>query len=436
MVATDAAALAIAGRRLDRHDGRRSQGVPTVTVLAGSARTAAPLLSRWAADRGRLLAWLEPERPEPRALAEAWTGRLAAGSGLVDEAIAWLEGRLDRPEGSLGPSLRGKTPFELALYLDRVIPSDSITGVETACRWALSTAAEQGWREFDQRAPVDFSKLGDELESAAIASPRVQPGLRELVAFGELVAIERQPVLALVHPERGARDDPGARAWVEQAARILADLTFAQPRLACCLVLKPELLRAYLDRADESRAKALVRESVVTVPDEEPDRGGAEGPIITPLGPAGSAATTAPCVETLDPDHDNRARSPDHDDRARSVAERLLFDRLEAMPETAGLFRLNETIDLAFGHNRKMEIDLAAPTLALAIEIDGYYHFQDPEAYRRDRRKDLELQKHGHMVVRVLAEDVLAEPGKAIETILGAIAFRRGVSELLPRDDS
>ena len=43
----------------------------------------------------------------------------------------------------------------------------------------------------------------------------------------------------------------------------------------------------------------------------------------------------------------------------------------------------------------------------LAVEIDGYYHFQDADAYRRDRRKDLELQKRGFLVVRVLAEDVV-----------------------------
>ena len=121
MEATGEAALAMAARRLDRHDGRRRHGVPTVTVLAGRARESAAFLSRWAADRGRSLAWLESEWPEPRELAEAWTGRLAAGCCLVDEAIAWLERRLDRPAGSLGPSLRGKTPFELS-----VVPGRSV----------------------------------------------------------------------------------------------------------------------------------------------------------------------------------------------------------------------------------------------------------------------------------------------------------------------
>jgi very-short-patch-repair endonuclease len=329
----------------------------------------------------------------------------------VDEAIAWLERRLDRPVGSLGPSLRVKTPFEIAMFLDRVLPSVSATGVETACRWVLCTAATQDWRDVDGDVPADFRGLGERVGSYTIASPCVHPELRALVALGELVPPERQPVLVLAHP------GDGVPAWVDRAARLLAELAFAQPRLACCLVLEPGLLRGYLDGAAESRAKAMVRESIVTVPDGEPDDGDAEGFSAAPAAPAGAALPSA----TGDGAYD-----PDDDDRARSAAERLLFDRLEAMPETAGLFRLNETIDLAFGRNRKMEIDLAAPALRLAVEVDGYYHFQDPEAYRRDRRKDLELQKHEYLVVRVLAEDVLAEPGQAIETILGAIAHRRG----------
>ena len=37
------------------------------------------------------MAWIETEWPEPGGLAGAWTGRLAVGCCLADEAIAWLE---------------------------------------------------------------------------------------------------------------------------------------------------------------------------------------------------------------------------------------------------------------------------------------------------------------------------------------------------------
>jgi very-short-patch-repair endonuclease len=89
------------------------------------------------------------------------------------------------------------------------------------------------------------------------------------------------------------------------------------------------------------------------------------------------------------------------------------------------LFELNGTLDFPFGTAASMEVDLAARDLRLAIEIDGYYHFQDVEAYRRDRRKDLELQSRGFWVVRVLAEDVVARLEEVLEMIRVAVASRR-----------
>jgi hypothetical protein len=118
--------------------------------------------------------------------------------------------------------------------------------------------------------------------------------------------------------------------------------------------------------------------------------------------------------------------TPERDDLARSAAERFLFERLETLPETAGLFVLNATLEFPFGPSRPVEVDLMARALALAIEIDGYYHFQDADAYRRDRRKDVQLQKHGILVVRVLAEDVVRRLEETLETILAAVAHRRG----------
>jgi hypothetical protein len=113
------------------------------------------------------------------------------------------------------------------------------------------------------------------------------------------------------------------------------------------------------------------------------------------------------------------------DDPARSAAERFLFETLESLPETAGLFELNARLPFPFGPAPWVEVDLASRALRLAIEIDGYYHFQDVEAYRRDRRKDLELQSRGFWVVRVLAEDVVARLEEVLEVIRAAVASRR-----------
>jgi hypothetical protein len=53
----------------------------------------------------------------------------------------------------------------------------------------------------------------------------------------------------------------------------------------------------------------------------------------------------------------------------------------------------------------------------VVIELDGPHHLHDPEAYRRDRRKDLMLQEQGYFVVRFLAEDV----GKYLDHVLDTV---------------
>jgi very-short-patch-repair endonuclease len=60
------------------------------------------------------------------------------------------------------------------------------------------------------------------------------------------------------------------------------------------------------------------------------------------------------------------------------------------------------------------------------IEIDGFHHFGDPEAYRRDRRKDLLLQTQGLLVIRAPAEDVMRVLRPAIAEVCRALTYRRG----------
>ena len=57
-------------------------------------------------------------------------------------------------------------------------------------------------------------------------------------------------------------------------------------------------------------------------------------------------------------------------------------------------------------------------TAKLAVEIDGARHFDDKDAYRRDRRKDELLQGEGYFVLRFLAEDVLSDLGSVIDRIV------------------
>ena len=108
---------------------------------------------------------------------------------------------------------------------------------------------------------------------------------------------------------------------------------------------------------------------------------------------------------------------------ARSAAEATLFEALEATPATAGRFLLNESLSVRFGP-QAAEIDLLSRGDRIAIEIDGVHHFADPDRYRRDRRKDLLLQTHGFVVVRLLAEDVMRDVRTSVTAVCQALAYR------------
>lgn len=112
-------------------------------------------------------------------------------------------------------------------------------------------------------------------------------------------------------------------------------------------------------------------------------------------------------------------------ERARSATEAFLYRRLETLPETAGLFRLNTELPIPFDGWGRMEVDLLCADARVAIELDGGQHLADAEAYRRDRRKDLLLQENGCFVLRFLAEDVGKHLDAVLDAILRTLSHRR-----------
>ena len=114
------------------------------------------------------------------------------------------------------------------------------------------------------------------------------------------------------------------------------------------------------------------------------------------------------CISVTEEDEEN----------ARSAVERFLHRHLEALPSTKGLFELNGKLEIPFGANPYMEVDFLSRTAKLAVEIDGSRHFDDKNAYRRDRRKDELLQGEGYFVLRFLAEDVMSDLGTVIDRIV------------------
>jgi len=110
--------------------------------------------------------------------------------------------------------------------------------------------------------------------------------------------------------------------------------------------------------------------------------------------------------------------------RARSATEAFLYRRLETLAETAGKFHLNAELPIAFDGWGRMEVDLLCERSRIAIELDGGQHLGDPDAYRRDRRKDAFLQENGYLVLRFLAEDVGKYLDQVLEAILRAISHQ------------
>ena len=111
--------------------------------------------------------------------------------------------------------------------------------------------------------------------------------------------------------------------------------------------------------------------------------------------------------------------------RARSATEAFLYRRLETLPVTAGLFRLNADLPIPFDGRGRMEVDLLCAEARLAVELDGDQHLDDPEAYRRDRRKDALLQENGYFVLRFLAQDVGKHLDDVLDTILRTLSHRK-----------
>jgi very-short-patch-repair endonuclease len=110
--------------------------------------------------------------------------------------------------------------------------------------------------------------------------------------------------------------------------------------------------------------------------------------------------------------------------RARSASEAFLYRRFETLAETKGRFRLNAELPIPFDHRGVMEVDFLCVESGVVIELDGSQHLADAEAYRRDRRKDALLQRHGYFVLRFLAEDAGRQLDAILDTVLAALQQR------------
>lgn len=179
---------------------------------------------------------------------------------------------------------------------------------------------------------------------------------------------------------------------LEETARDAAARAAARPLAPIAILTAPDELAAWrCGRTD--RLAAMIDEGVVEI-------------AAPPPPPATPAA--APDAALFD---------------ARSAAEAAMFEALEATAATAGRFELNGYLSVHFGAGAA-EVDLLSRRDGIAIEIDGYRHFTDLDAYRRDRKKDLLLQLQGLIVIRLHAQDVMRDPRPGLAAVSQALAYR------------
>ena len=72
---------------LDRHQRRREQSIPTISVLGGPVGLGVRRWRAWAARRGQAV--VVPSDADPGGVFAAWVRSLAATGDLVADAVAW-----------------------------------------------------------------------------------------------------------------------------------------------------------------------------------------------------------------------------------------------------------------------------------------------------------------------------------------------------------
>lgn len=361
---------------LARHRDRRAQGVPTLSVLVGDVEIAC-----WC--------WTGYQRASA-------TPFVCSGAASGDAALRdWLS------SGALHAAL-------LRELISHGAQQERVTSEAFDAR-LRSWADGQRERAFEQLS----ARLG---WSPALIAAVASPGAGAIASWAgdnlarslaELESVSHTALPGLfVQPPRAASTGE-LRLLLSTALRIAE----AAPRLEIACALTEAQLVRWRQEAD-LRELQLVGEGLIRVEPSPRDpareagerRRSKSSQRRAALGARDVPSAAIPCLEY------------DAGELARSRAEQALFEHLEARPRTRGLFALNGSIPEMFGA-RPLEVDLLSEPLRVALEIDGYHHFRDATAYRRDRDKDIRLQRLGYTVVRVLASDVDAELEYVTDTI-------------------
>lgn len=391
--------------RLSLHQSQRCQAIPTLSVLQGKIITARQLWTQWSNQTQRATGI--GVYTSLGGLLEIWLTATARHHNLRSLILQHLAALTHRSEAELTAFLANSSDYQQQLFWEHLAPpSVDVDQLRTILTWL-----------------PDSPTVGPQTQQLVLAdSSKV---LATFAAVARLFLPSAVPGLLVLLPDEKSRS--------EAALIALTQLVAAVPQMPVALALTTAQGQDLLHRLPESKAKAMLRSGLIEVSSPAPDEikqwlsnHGLGDEQLQPLLQLAQTHGTTPealntAVTLLSQAHQTETAAAAA--VYRSQAEWFLFQYLEAKPTTAGRFQMNARLDIDFG-NRPMEVDFLDAAAKIVIELDGYYHFQSPENYRRDRRKDRLLQQHGFLVLRFLAEDVVSYLGDILETIDQALTTR------------
>lgn len=333
------------------------------------------------------------------ALLEIWLTAIAHHDDLRSQILQKIAALANQPEAELTAFLANTSNYQRQLFWQQLSPlSEDVDRLRSILDGLpVSPGLEP---QTKQLAPTDSSTVLPSFAAVArLFPPTAVPGLLVLLLEDDRTAV---------------------------ALTALTQLVEVVPQIPVGLVLTVAQSQGLLDELPESRAKAMLRGGLIDVPSPEPGnirqwlstRGLDDEQLQPLLHLAETHGTTPEMLDTaltlLDPAH--QPETAEAADVYRSQAEWFLAQYLEVKPTTMGRFQVNARLDIDFG-GRPMEVDFLDAEAKIVIELDGHYHFQSRDNYRRDRLKDRLLQQQGFLVLRFLSEDVVRD----LEGILDAV---------------
>ncbi len=378
-----------------------------VSVLLGPPILVRRSFQRWAEGKGIPL--VEINATNRWGLIEAWLNTCLPGLNLVSVSLERLERKICLKKTEAQSKLTDLPPQQRRSFLEKAFQHRLESAADCLCFNIL-------------HHNLQFNSASELIEKSRSWFGHHLDQRRELVS-AILNLYKHLPPAIWFEPRQ-----PGNIDQMELAAEMLGEFALLFPQICIAWGMETECFLAYSKFGRDSRGKSVCNNPIsVPLLDASAAIDKHDHDFESTLRYMAHKGATLDQAQELESLHDSLRRAKDFrgEEKARSKAETFLFDRLQSLPETAGLFVLNDRLNIPF-YQGTMEVDLVNRKHKIAVEVDGYYHFCDPEAYRRDRRKDFLLQRHGFIIIRCLASEVVSDLENIFDRILDAISIRQG----------